>query len=59
MESFAPVLGLTMISVGFVLFLACLGGLAYYYWPRSYNRTGQQVFTPEASAEDPARERHL
>ena len=59
MESFAPILGLSMISVGFVLFLVCLGGLAYYYWPRSYNRTGQRLFSPEANPDDHTRERQL
>ena len=34
MESFAPVLGMSMMSFGLLMLVACLGGLAYWYCSR-------------------------
>ena len=35
MESYAPVIGMIMVSVGSLIILAGLGGLLYVNWPRS------------------------
>ena len=34
MESFAPILGMSMMSFGLLMLVACLGGLAYWFWQR-------------------------
>ena len=55
-ETYAAVLGLTMIAVGFILILVCVGGLVYYYWPRSGGGAGQNRARLEVPSEDQHRE---
>ena len=35
METWAPIVGMTMVSIGAVIILAGIGGLFYANWPRS------------------------
>ena len=34
MESYAPILGMILVSIGSVMVLAGIGGLMYSFWPR-------------------------
>ncbi len=34
MESYAPILGMILVSTGAILVLAGVGGLMYSFWPR-------------------------
>ena len=39
MESWAPIVGMTMVSIGSVIILVGLGGLLYVNWPRPKNKS--------------------
>lgn len=38
METWAPIVGMTMVSIGSVIALVSLGALFYFNWPRSKRR---------------------
>ena len=50
MESWAPIVGMTMVSIGSVIILAAIGGLFYYNWPRP-NRSDKANPVNSAAAE--------
>jgi hypothetical protein len=59
MDSFVPVLGISMMVFGLIVLLACLGGLVYWYWPRSRSGVGQSRTNPETVQEVQSREAGL
>ena len=51
MESFGPILGMSMIVLGLLMLLFALGLLVWHYWPRPAGGGG-----PGGTAVDPAPE---
>lgn len=48
METFAPILGMTMMVLGLMMLLFSLGLLIWYYWPRLTNAAGRNKTAPDA-----------
>ena len=40
MESYAPIAGMILVSIGSAMVLGGVGGLLYVLWPRSKNKDG-------------------
>ena len=57
MESFAPILGLSMIVFGLIMLAVCLGGLAYLYLTRSASRVEQRRAGAETALAETASDR--
>ena len=49
METWAPIVGMIMVSVGSVTGLTALGALLYFNWPRSNRRGTADSAIPEAT----------
>ena len=54
METWAPIVGMTMVSVGAVTLVASMGGLLYYNWPRS--KSGRKAGSSRSQDAEEARE---
>ena len=59
METWAPIVGMTMVSIGSVIALVSLGALLYFNWPRSNRRRTADSAIPEAAEPGQAGERQL
>ena len=59
MDSFAPVLGMTMMVFGLIMLVVCLGVLAYFYWPRSERDPGRNRANHGAIPDDQSGEGRL
>ena len=46
METWAPIVGMTMVSIGSVIALVSLGALMYFNWPRSKGGAGAKPVSP-------------
>ena len=40
METYAPIVGMILVSIGSAMVLGGMGGLIYVLWPRSKNKGG-------------------
>lgn len=45
METWAPIVGMTMVSIGSAIALVSLGALFYFNWPRSKGSRANPVNT--------------
>ena len=50
METWAPIVGMTMVAVGSAIALVSLGALFYYNWPRS--KSGGRTNPVNSMADD-------